>query len=92
MKETIHANPVQIVQFSYVNQCEAEIIRMCLDLYKGGPGTCGLTTSGGTESILQALLCYREIGRKHRGITKPNFVVSDTAHPAFYKAAYYFQL
>ena len=51
MKRTIHANPLHITHFSYINQCEAEIIRMTLDLYHGDKDACGLTTSGGTESI-----------------------------------------
>lgn len=37
-----------------------------------------------------SLLAYREKGRAERGITKPNFVCSETAHCAFDKAAFYF--
>jgi sphinganine-1-phosphate aldolase len=63
---------------------------MCLNLYNGtSKDHCGLTTSGGTESIILALLCYREWGKKTKGIKNPNFVVCETAHAAFWKAAYY---
>ena len=34
------------------------------------------------------MLAYREMGRK-RGITKPNMIVSETAHAGFIKGAYY---
>ena len=69
---------------------EAEIIRWTLNLYHGGPNTCGTITSGGTESILLAMLSYREKYKAERGITKPNIVTSETVHSAFNKACFYF--
>lgn len=54
---------------------EAEVIKMTLDLFNGTPECVGLTTSGGTESIIMAMLAYREWGRKEKGITKPNIVL-----------------
>lgn len=68
---------------------EAEIIRWTLDLYKGDENTCGIVTSGGTESIILAILAYREQGLIERSITKPNIVCSETAHPAFDKGGHY---
>ena len=62
---------------------------MTLDLFQGDKEACGLTTSGGTESILLAMLAYRQWGRE-RGITQPNIVASITAHAAFDKACFYF--
>lgn len=62
---------------------------MTLNLYKGDENTCGLATSGGTESIVTAMLAYREQGRIVKGITRPNIVVSSTAHPAFGKGGFY---
>lgn len=84
------ANPLHIDEFIYITQMEAEIIRWTLDLYNGGKDTCGLVTSGGTESCLLAMLAYREKGKAERGITKPNIVMSETAHCAFDKAGFYF--
>ena len=88
MRKTIHSNPLHITHFSYISQCEAEMIRMTLDLYNGDKNACGIVTSGGSESIYQAILAYREHGRK-KGITRPNLVVSETAHAAFLKSSYY---
>jgi len=68
---------------------ESEIIKITLELYNGPKDSCGLTTSGGTESIIIAMLAYREWGRKVKGITKPNIVVAHTAHAAFDKACFY---
>ena len=65
---------------------EAELIRMVLNLYSGDPDeSCGISTSGGTESIILACLAYREQARA-RGVTAPNIVVPQTAHAAFDKA------
>ena len=38
---------------------EAEIIRWTLNLYNGDNESCGVVTSGGTESILLAMLAYK---------------------------------
>ncbi len=51
---------------------------------------CGNVTSGGTESILMAVKTYRDWARATRGITQPEMVLPESAHPAFDKAAHYF--
>ena len=68
---------------------EAEIIRSVANLYHGDKDSCGIVTSGGTESILLSILAYREQARE-RGVKHPNMVMSQTAHAAFDKAAFYF--
>lgn len=68
---------------------EAEIIRMVANLYRGDEKSCGVLTSGGTESIMLSCLAYREKGLA-RGIKHPNMVAPITAHAAFDKAAFYF--
>ena len=50
---------------------EAEVISMVLNLFNPPAGACGSTTSGGTVSICQTILAYREWGRA-RGINYPN--------------------
>jgi sphinganine-1-phosphate aldolase len=72
--------------FTATRQMEAELIRMTLDLFSGGPETCGSVTSGGTESILLAVKSYRDQYRKR----SPNIVIPSTAHAAFSKAGDYF--
>lgn len=76
--------------FMWATQMEAEIIRWTLNLYNGDKDTCGVLTSGGTESILLACLSYKMQGLKERGVTKPNIVCSETAHVSFDKAGFYF--
>ena len=50
----------------------------------------GMVTTGGTGSILHALLAYRDHAAKERGITRPNFVKPETGHPAFDKGCHLF--
>ncbi len=51
----------------------------------------GYLTSGGTESLLQAVKTARDVGRE-RGIARPSVVVGESAHAAFTKAADYFDV
>ncbi|HEX5095721.1 MAG TPA: pyridoxal-dependent decarboxylase, partial [Acidimicrobiia bacterium] len=70
---------------------EGEIIAMTLDLLHAdaitGTEPAGMVTSGGSGSILHAVLAYREAAAA-RGITQPNFVKPETGHPAFDKACH----
>lgn len=56
------------------------------------PDACGLMTTGGTESVLMAIKCYRDeaIERFGAGVTGLNVVCGITAHPALDKACHYF--
>ena len=73
--------------FPAIRKFEAEIIQMVSHMCKGGQkvGPFGLLSSGGTESIMLAALAYREQGAK-MGITSPEIVCCETAHPAIHKA------
>jgi len=92
MKHCIVTNPLHMDEFMYVTQCEAEILRWTLDLYNGDKDTCGMVTSGGTESIFQCVLAYRELYKEEKGITRPNIVMAETGHPAFDKACFYLKI
>jgi glutamate/tyrosine decarboxylase-like PLP-dependent enzyme len=86
-----HANVLQRDMYPSATRFEGEIIAMTADMLHGdAAGTvCGVLTSGGTESLMNPLLVYREWGRE-RGITQPNVVLPSTAHPALHKGAHYF--
>jgi glutamate/tyrosine decarboxylase-like PLP-dependent enzyme len=75
---------------------EAEVIAMTLDLMHGDAITdtepAGLVTTGGTGSILHAMLAYREWGRNVKGIERVNVIKPETAHPAFDKACHLFDI
>ncbi len=51
----------------------------------------GYLTSGGTESLLQAVKTARDVARE-RGLARPVVVAGESAHAAFTKAADYFDV
>lgn len=51
---------------------EAEVIRMTAGLFGQDNEGIGMCTTGGTESILLAVLAYRNWGIESKGIEKPN--------------------
>ncbi|HYF72036.1 MAG TPA: pyridoxal-dependent decarboxylase, partial [Nocardioides sp.] len=87
-----HVNALQRDMCPSATKLEGEIIAMALDLMHadavqdGSPA--GMVTSGGTGSILHAVLAYREHAAQQRGIQRPNFVKPETGHPAFDKACH----
>jgi len=87
-----HVNTLQRDLCPSATKFEGEILAMALDLFHADAVTdgdpVGLLTTGGTGSILHAMLAYREYGTQHRGITRPNVVKPESAHPAFSKACH----
>ena len=91
LKEFMISNPLHPDIFPTVRQMESELVQMVINLYHGGPETCGTVSSGGTESIILAMLTYRQWGRD-RGISRAEVIVPKTAHAAFKKAGYYLDM
>jgi glutamate/tyrosine decarboxylase-like PLP-dependent enzyme len=89
-----HVNVLQRDMCPSATKFEAEIIAMTLDLLHAeavaGTTPAGLVTSGGTGSICHAVLAYREHAAQTRGVTRPNLIKPETAHPAFDKACHLF--
>jgi glutamate/tyrosine decarboxylase-like PLP-dependent enzyme len=87
-----HVNALQRDMCPSMTKFEGEIIAMTLDLLNASAITdgeaAGLVTSGGSGSILHAVLSYREYAKPTRGIDRPNFIKPETAHPAFDKACH----
>ena len=69
---------------------ESELIKIGLNLFNGKEDSCGMTTSGGTMSILTAMYVYIKRGREN-GIENPEIVVPETVHAAFFKACEMFR-
>lgn len=97
-----NSNSLYPAIFPSVRKYEAEIVQMCISMLNGrasGPNgnpnrkkdPTGLLTSGGTESILIAMLAYREQA-KLKGVTQPEIICCRSAHGALDKACHYFNI
>ena len=86
-----HVNALQRDMCPSTTRFEGEIIAMTLDMLNASAvvdtAPVGMVTSGGSGSILHAVLAYRDRGRAD-GIDRPNIVKPETGHPAFDKAGY----
>lgn len=65
------ANPIHPDVFPGVRKMEAEVVAMVLNLFNAPQGAAGVSTSGGTESILMACLGARQKAYAERGVTEP---------------------
>lgn len=86
------ANPIHPDVFPGVRKMEAEVVAMVLGLFNAPHGAAGVSTSGGTESILMACLSARQKAYFERGVTEPEMILPETAHVAFRKAGEYFKI
>ena len=87
-----HSNVLQRDMYPSATKMEAEIIAMTASMLHGDEDTGGLITSGGTESLVTAMLTYREWGRNTKGIERPQIIMPVTGHPGHSKAFHYFDI
>lgn len=75
--------------FPSVKRMETDIVEMALELFHAPAEAQGFMSTGGTESIIQAVQTCRDWNRKRRGDSKHrgNLVMAESVHPAFNKAA-----
>jgi sphinganine-1-phosphate aldolase len=75
--------------FPSLQRMEDDIIAMALDLFHGPEEAAGYVTTGGSESIIQAVQTCRDYNRAQRGDRhhRGNIVMPTSGHPAFDKAA-----
>ncbi len=91
-----HANFLQRDMYPSATKLEGEIVAMTASLLHGsavsehhpGEEVCGVVTFGGTESLINPMLVYRERGRVEKGIAAPEVIIPVTAHVALQKAAH----
>jgi sphinganine-1-phosphate aldolase len=90
-------NGLNVLAFPSIGTMQHDIIRNTATLLgadepTSGGAVEGYLTSGGTESLLQAVKTARDVARKERGIQHPQVVAAESAHAAFTKAADYFDV
>ncbi|GLZ37417.1 aspartate aminotransferase family protein [Actinokineospora sp. NBRC 105648] len=88
----LYENALNPFRFPSLADMEREVVAMTAGLLHAPAGASGSMTSGGTESIMQAVRVARDRARAERGVTEPTLVVPRSAHPAFAKGAKYFGL
>ena len=84
-KMFLYSNLLHPDIYSYTRYIESELIKIGIQLFNGKKDACGITTNGGTMSIINAIYSYVNRGRK-LGIKNPEIIISITAHYAFEKA------
>jgi glutamate/tyrosine decarboxylase-like PLP-dependent enzyme len=89
-------NGLNVLAFPSIGVMQHDIVRntaalLGADEPAAGGEVEGYLTSGGTESLLQAVKTARDVGRA-RGIARPGVVAAESAHAAFTKAADYFDV
>ena len=75
--------------FPSVKKMEDEVVEMALSLFHAPEGAVGFMSTGGTESIVQAVQTCRDWSRRLRGDARHrgNIVAPHSVHPAFNKGA-----
>ena len=93
-----HVNTIQFDLCPSMFKMESDIISMTAKMlnsdavkeHNAEDGVCGTMTSGGSESIMMAMLVYRDWAKAEKKIDFPEIIMPHTAHPAFDKAGKYF--
>jgi len=86
-----HTNILNPMTYTSLKNMEIEIIAMAATMFNGDPKVCcGSVSSGGSESLLLIVKCYRERFLKKFPDRKPEMIMCITAHPAHNKAAHYY--
>ncbi|MGW5240497.1 pyridoxal phosphate-dependent decarboxylase family protein [Monashia sp. NPDC004114] len=79
-------NGLDPTAFPSLLQMENDLVGVAGRLVDAPDGFAGVVTSGGTESILLAVLAARD---SRPEVAHPRMVIPTTAHAAFHKAAHY---
>jgi len=87
----VFGNALNPFKFPELAALESDVVEHVGSLLHVPAGGGGAMTSGGTESILMSMLVNRARARA-RGIERPTIVAPVSAHPAYAKAAHYFDL
>jgi glutamate/tyrosine decarboxylase-like PLP-dependent enzyme len=90
-------NGLNVLAFPSIGTMQHDIVANTASLLgaddpASGGGVEGYLTSGGTESLLQAVKTARDVARQERGMTYPRVIAAESAHAAFTKAADYFDV
>ncbi|TVR03526.1 MAG: aspartate aminotransferase family protein [Deltaproteobacteria bacterium] len=83
-------NGLNPMAFRSVRHMESDLVRMTADLLHAPPEAAGTVTSGGTESLLLAVLTQRNAAQARRRVKRPEIIAPTSIHVAVEKAAHLF--
>ena len=89
--EFMAENGLSPLAFPSLRRFEAEVVKICADLFHGDDEVCGTMTSGGSESVMMAVKTARDWARA-KEIERPEMILPSTIHPVFEKAGHYFDV
>jgi len=84
-------NGLNVLAFPSIGLLAHDLVEQAKTMLGGDDDVTGYLTSGGTESLLQAVKVARDVARD-RGIERPNLVCATSAHAAFTKAGELFDV
>ena len=90
-KMFLYSNLLHTDLYTYARFIESELIKIGINLFNGKEDACGMTTNGGTMSIITAIYGYLQRGKK-LGIKKPELIMPLSGHAAFEKACILFNI
>jgi len=94
LKESYHRfaceNGLNPTAFKSLKKFETDVISATADILNGTEDVCGVVTSGGTESCMLAVKTYRDMARDKRRVKRPEMIMPESAHVAWFKASEYF--
>ena len=88
----LYENALNPFAFPSLREYEREVVDWMCDLLNAPSSGGGSMSSGGTESIFLGVQVARDRAKEERGVTAPELVIPESAHPAFIKAAHYLEL
>lgn len=90
-KMFLYSNLLHTDLYTYSRYLESELIKIGINLFNGKEDACGMTTEGGTMSIITAIYAYVQRGIK-LGIKRPEIIIPLSGHAAFEKACTMFNI
>lgn len=86
-------NALYVNMYPSIGKMEKDVVTSVAELLRADDDVVGNFTSGGTESIMMAVKTARDWARINRPeIKEPEMVLPVSAHPAFLKAAHYYNV
>lgn len=86
----VDKNALDFTVFPSAIYFEKKLAALATSWMRGSESTVGVFTSGGTESLLLAVLAAREHYRAQGKTGTPEIIAPETIHPSLIKAAFYF--